>query len=120
MSTVETKYSTTEREALAIVYSCKKFRHYLFGYRIVFHTDHNSLKYLVNKPDLLGQIARWMLLLQEFTYKVSVNSGKANANADFLSRQLGITATNSISAEFPDEFRGERILESVFRIDTTE
>ena len=51
---------------------------------------------------------------------MTVKSGKANANADFLSHQRGITVTNSISAEFPDEFPGERILESVFRIDTAE
>jgi hypothetical protein len=45
------------------VYSCKKFRHYLLGYKVIFHTDHDSLKYLVNKPDLSGRIARWILLL---------------------------------------------------------
>ena len=120
MSTAETKYSTTEREALVVVYACKKFRHYLLRYRIVFHTDHDSLKYLVNKPDLSRPIARWILLLQEFTYEVAVKSSKANVNADFLSRQCGIIAINSISAEFLDEFPGERILESVFRIDTME
>ena len=64
ISLAETKYSTTEREALAVVYACKKFRHYLLGYRIVFHTNHDSLKYLVNKLDLSGCIARWILLLQ--------------------------------------------------------
>jgi hypothetical protein len=63
MSPAERNYTTTEREALAVVYACKKFRHYLLGYRIVFHTDHNSLKHLVNKPDLSGRIARWILLL---------------------------------------------------------
>ena len=54
MSLTEWKYTTTEREALAVVYACKKFRHYLFRYLIIFHTDHNSLKYLINKPDLSG------------------------------------------------------------------
>ena len=46
MSPAERKYTTTEREALAVVYACKKFQHYLLGYRIVFRTDHDSLKYL--------------------------------------------------------------------------
>ena len=41
MSPVERRYTTTEREALAVVYTCKKFRYYLLGYRIVFHTDHD-------------------------------------------------------------------------------
>jgi hypothetical protein len=63
MSPAERNYTTTEREALAVVYSCKKFRHYLLGYKVIFHTDHDSLKYLVNKPDLSGRIARWILLL---------------------------------------------------------
>jgi hypothetical protein len=63
MSPTERNYTTTEREALAVVYSCKKFRHYLLSSKVIFHTDHNSLKYLVNKPDLSGRIARWILLL---------------------------------------------------------
>ena len=63
MSSAEKKYTTIERKALAVIYACKKFRHYLLSYRIVFHTDHDLLKYLVNKPDLSGQIARWILLL---------------------------------------------------------
>jgi hypothetical protein len=106
MSSAERNYTTTEREALAVVYSCKKFRHYLLGYKVIFHTDHDSLKYLVNKPDLSGRIARWILLLQEFDYEVVVKSGKANSNADFLSRQRGKESVADISANFPDEFLG--------------
>ena len=104
MSRAERKYTTMEREALAVVYACKKFRHYLLGYRIVFHTDHDSLKYLVNKLDLSRRIARWILLLQEFNYEVVVKLGKTNLNVDFLSRQRGEEAVGDIRAEFPDEF----------------
>ena len=104
MSPAERKYTTTEQEAFAVVYACKKFRHYLLGYRIIFHTDHDSLKYLLNKPDLSGRIARWILLLQEFNYEVMVKSGKSNSNADYLSRQRGEEAVGDIQAEFPDEF----------------
>ena len=107
MSLAEKKYTTTKREALAVIYACKKFRHYLLGYRIVFHTDHDSLKYLVNKPDLSDQIARWILLLQEFNYEVVVKAGMANANADYLSRQRGAVAVEDMQAEFPDEFPDE-------------
>jgi hypothetical protein len=85
MSPAERNYTTTEWEALAVVYSCKKFRHYLLGYKVIFHTDHDSLKYLVNKPDLSGRIARWILLFQEFNYEVVIKSGKTNSNADFRS-----------------------------------
>lgn len=84
MSPAQWKYTTTEREALAVVYACKKFWHYFLGYQVTFYIDHDSLKYLVNKPDLSGRIARWILLLQEFNYEVVVKSGKSNANANFL------------------------------------
>ena len=98
MSPTENKYTTTEREALAVIYACKKFRHYLLGYRIVFHTDHDSFKYLVNKPDLSGRIARWILLLEEFNYEVIVKPGKVNGNADYLSRQRGTKALEDMQA----------------------
>ena len=107
-----------EREALAVIYAYKKFCHYLLGYWIVFHTDHDSLKYLVNKLDLSRRIARRILLLQEFTYEVVVKPGKANANADFLSQQRGLATGESISADFLDEFLGGRIPESMFHIDS--
>lgn len=84
MSSAERNYTMTEREAVAVVYSCKKFRHYLLGYERVFYTDHDSLKYLVNMADLSGRIARWIVLLQECNYKVKVKSDKANSNADYL------------------------------------
>jgi hypothetical protein len=64
LSLAERKYSATEREALGVVYACKKYRHYLLGYKKIFHTDHDALKHLVNKPDLSGIIARWIILLQ--------------------------------------------------------
>ena len=104
MNPAEKNYTTTEREALAVVYACKKFRHYLLGYKVTFHTDHDSLKYLVNKPDLSGRLARWILLLQEFTYEVKFKPGNANANADYLSRQRGPPNLKALEIEFPDEF----------------
>ena len=104
MNPAERNYTTTEREALAVIYACKKFRHYLLGYKVIFYTDHDSLKYLVNKPDLSGRLARWILLLQEFNYEVVVKSGKSNLNADYLSRQRGPESQQAIPDEFPDEF----------------
>ena len=50
----ERNYSTIEREALGMVYSVQKFRHYLLGYPFEFHVDHNVLKYMINKPQLGG------------------------------------------------------------------
>ena len=70
LNNAEKNYSVTEKEALGMVYACKKYRYYLLGYSTIFHTDHNALKYLANQVDLSGKIARWVLLLQEFDFEV--------------------------------------------------
>ncbi|OAE35251.1 hypothetical protein AXG93_1162s1270 [Marchantia polymorpha subsp. ruderalis] len=43
LSATEKNYTTTEREALGMVFAMKKFRHYLLGYEFVFHVDHYAL-----------------------------------------------------------------------------
>jgi len=43
-------YTTTNREALVMVYAMHKFRHFLLGNKFVFYVDHMVLIYLVNKP----------------------------------------------------------------------
>lgn len=55
LSQAECNYTTTEREALAIIYALQKFRHYLLGGHFKFFTDHSALKYLVNKLVLEGR-----------------------------------------------------------------
>jgi hypothetical protein len=79
LSESEHNYNTIEREGLAMVYALQKFRHYLLGKNFKMFTDHSSLKYLVNKPELGRRICRWLFLFQEFEFKVIVKPGKLNA-----------------------------------------
>ena len=85
LSGAEKNYLITECEGLGMVYFVQKYRHYLLGYKFTFHIDHDALKYMVNKPQLSGRIARWAFLLQEFDFDVDMRPGKKHANADFLS-----------------------------------
>ena len=62
LSIVETNYMTTKQEGLVIVYALQKFCHYLLGGNFKMFIDHSTLKYLVNKPMLGGNICRWLLL----------------------------------------------------------
>ena len=48
-------------------------------------TDHSTLKYLVNKPVLGGNIYRWLLLFQEFEFEVIVNPSQLNVGLRQLS-----------------------------------
>ena len=38
-------YSTTEKEMLAMVFACEKFRPYILGSHVIIHTDHAEIKY---------------------------------------------------------------------------
>jgi hypothetical protein len=40
LNIVERKYSTTEYEALTMVFVLHKFKHYLLGNKFVFYVDH--------------------------------------------------------------------------------
>ena len=72
LNKAERNYSTTEREALGMVFSLQKYRHYLLSNPFTFYTEHQSLKYLVNKPLHHGRICHWLLLFQEFEFEVVV------------------------------------------------
>ena len=86
LNKAERNYSTTEREALGMVFALQKYQHYLLANPFIFYTDHQALKYLVNKPLHHGRICRWLLLFQEFKFEVVVRPGKLNARSDHLSR----------------------------------
>ncbi|GJS74497.1 retrovirus-related pol polyprotein from transposon TNT 1-94 [Tanacetum coccineum] len=70
MTEAESNYTTTEKEMLAMVYAFEKFRSYLIMNKSIVYTDHSTLKYLFAKKDAKARLLRWVLLLQEFDFKV--------------------------------------------------
>ncbi|GFU07447.1 hypothetical protein TNCV_3210521 [Trichonephila clavipes] len=60
LSSAEKNYSTTEREALAIVWALNKFRGYIEGAEITVASDHQPLKWLMNLTSPTGRLARAM------------------------------------------------------------
>ena len=42
---------TTEKEMLAVVFACDKFRSYIIGSRVIIYTDHAAIRYLFAKKD---------------------------------------------------------------------
>nr|GFB79664.1 retrovirus-related Pol polyprotein from transposon 17.6 [Tanacetum cinerariifolium] len=52
----------------------------------IVHTDHSALKYLFAKKDAKVRLLRWVLLLQEFDFKVLDTNGAENLAADHVSR----------------------------------
>nr|GEV61862.1 hypothetical protein [Tanacetum cinerariifolium] len=86
MNDAKSNYTTTEKEMLAVVYAFKKFWSYLILNKSIMHTDHSALKYLFAKKDAKARLLRWVLLLQEFNFKVLDTKGVENLVADHLSR----------------------------------
>ncbi|GJZ32236.1 reverse transcriptase domain-containing protein [Tanacetum coccineum] len=86
MTEAESHYTTTEKEMLAVVYAFEKFRSYLILNKSIVYTDHSALKYLFAKKDSKARLLRWVLLLQEFKFKVIDTKGAENLAADHLSR----------------------------------
>lgn len=82
----EQNYSTIEKELLAIVWSTKYFRPYLFGRRFIIETDHRPLTWLFSIKEPNSKLVRWRLRLQEFDYEITYKKGILNGNADALSR----------------------------------
>ncbi|GJT01076.1 reverse transcriptase domain-containing protein [Tanacetum coccineum] len=64
MTEAESKYTTTEKEMLAVGYAFEKFRSYLIMNKSIVYTDHSALKYLFAKKDVKARLLRWVLLLQ--------------------------------------------------------
>nr|GEZ33069.1 reverse transcriptase domain-containing protein [Tanacetum cinerariifolium] len=81
----EANNTTTEKEMLAVVYAFKNFCSYLIMNKSIVYTDHSALKYLFAKKDAKARLLRWILLLQEFDFKVIDTRGAGNYAADHLS-----------------------------------
>nr|GEV24219.1 DNA-directed DNA polymerase [Tanacetum cinerariifolium] len=83
MTEAESNYTITKKEMLAVVYAFEKFRSYLIMNKSIVYTN---LKYLFAKKDSKARLLCWVLLLQEFAFKVIDTKGDENMAADHLSR----------------------------------
>nr|GFC79232.1 retrovirus-related Pol polyprotein from transposon 17.6 [Tanacetum cinerariifolium] len=78
-------YFPSVRKDPQIVYAFEKFCSYLIMNKSIVYTDHSALKYLFAKKDAKAQLLHWILLLQEFDFKVIDTKGAENYAADHFS-----------------------------------
>ena len=83
------RYTTTDKELLAVVFSVRKFRAYLTK-RFNLITDHQAVRWLtgMNIHDERGRRGRWIEFLQNFDIQFIHRKGKSPelSMADYLSR----------------------------------
>ena len=78
--------STYDKEALAILESLKRWRHYLLGSELMIETGQKSLKFITEQKVADGIQHKLLLKLLEFNYSIEYKKGKENKAADALSR----------------------------------
>ena len=90
----ELKYSITEKEVLALVWSIEKLHLYLYGKSFNVYVDHQPLKFIFASNSKLNvRISRWQLKLQAYDFKVIYKKGELNI-ADFVSKNCWDNAEN--------------------------
>ena len=66
----EKRYSTIEKECLAIKLATQAFRVYLLGKPFTVQTDHRALEWLDKARENNAKLSRWSLALQPFQFVV--------------------------------------------------
>ena len=87
LSPTQTRWSTIEREAYAVVWALNKFKSWILLSEVVILSDHNPLTYLTDTVSKSAKQTRWALALQEYQLTFQYRSGRKNVVADFLSRK---------------------------------
>ena len=88
LTDVESRYSQTEKEALAIVWSVERLHTYLYGSHFTLYTDCKPVQLIFDNPKSKppARIKRWNLRLQGYDFDVIHTKGTDNPS-DFLSRR---------------------------------
>lgn len=86
LSDVESRYTTTELELLAVVRTVEHFRIYLMGIKFFLVTDHMALRWLFKFCESKSRLFRWSESLLQYTFEVQHRPATRLRHVDALSR----------------------------------
>lgn len=98
----ESNYEPWKGELLALVYAVKHFRVYLWGTDFIAVTDHRPLLWMLTQREATGQLYRWILALQEYSFSVVHRDGVRHQNADALSRLPRASSADTTGARLDE------------------
>ncbi|OAF65558.1 hypothetical protein A3Q56_06729, partial [Intoshia linei] len=85
-NTTQVRYSTVDKELLAIVWAINQFIYYLYGRHFTVITDHNPLVHIRQSKNPTNRQFRWIEGLEQFDFTINYRPGHLNDTADILSR----------------------------------
>ena len=88
LTQAEGHYVQIEKELLAVVFSCERFNHYIYGRLVDVMSDHKPLVSIMKKPlvSTSPRLQRLPLRLQKYEVNITYVTGKYMYVADTLSR----------------------------------
>ncbi|KAL6313268.1 hypothetical protein AAG906_016077 [Vitis piasezkii] len=128
----ETRYVMIECYHLALVWATRRLRHYMTEYSVHLISRLDPLRYLFDRPALVGRLLRWLVLLTEIDiHYVTQKCIRGSIVADHLA-SLQVSDGRAIDDDFPNEdfavvtsLSGWRMYfdgvtnHSIYRIETT-
>jgi hypothetical protein len=85
LTRAELKYSPIEKMCLALFFFIHKLRHYMQAHIIHLIAKVDQVKYILSRPVISGQLAKWSVAFQEFEIAyVPQEAIKGQAIANFL------------------------------------
>ena len=99
----ETRYIVIKRYCLALVWATRRLSHYMTEYSVHLVSRLDPLRYLFDRPALIGRLMKWLVLLMEFDiHYVTQKSIRGSIVADHLA-SLPVSDDRAIDDDFPDE-----------------
>lgn len=88
LSKTQRNYPQIEKEALAMLFGCKKFHQYIYGKEVTIETDHKPLEIIGKKSITQGppRLQRIFYDILQYNPKIVYKEGKSIPVADVLSR----------------------------------
>ena len=106
----EQRYTTCEKELLAIIYALQRFRVYIYGRKAILFTDNQAITFLHKCVITSNRVARWMVEIQQFDLEIRHIKGVQNHLADVFSRSpSGLTDEETRNLTRPDQIMVHKI-----------